>query len=142
MTDHRSHFGDEDDTGLAAFDIYAPPGEPDGADDDIPDLVFSAHNAADTVSVSAHMDGSIDRVQLAPAVSAMTEAELAREILAVAAVAAAKGRAAQYELVSGMLRMQGQDAGSTRELLERGLKLPTPEQAAEAEAALAARRFS
>ncbi len=137
MTEYELRFADEEDTGLGAFDIYVPAEEPDAA---IPDLLFYAHNAAGTVSVAALMDGSIHRVELAPRVSDMTEAELAREILAVAAVAAAKGRAGQYELVSGLLRMQGQDAASARELLEHGLKLPTPEQAAAAEAALAARR--
>lgn len=152
MTDHEEHPEGDHDTGLIAFDIYVPreesddinafeiPDRVDPADDDsIPDLLFAANNADGSVTVSALMNGAIDRVELAPEVSTMTEVELAREILNVAAVAAAKGRAGQYELVSGLLQLQGQDEMSCRELLVHSLGLPTPEEAIAAEAALTSR---
>lgn len=154
MTDYEDHLEDDDDTGLAAFDIYAPAEETDDLaeinvpDHDepvdahsIPDLLFTAGNAGDSVRISALIDGSIRRVELSPQVSNMTETELAREILDVAHVAAAKGRAGQYELVSGLLQFQGQDEMSSRELLVTGLGLPTPEQAIAAEAALTSRHM-
>lgn len=141
MTGSEEHPAGDHDTGLDAFDIYAPGEDTDdpARADSIPDLLFSASNAADSVTVSALMNGAIHRVELSPQVSSMTEAELASEILTVANVAAAKGRAGQYELVSGLLRVQGQDELSSRELLTHGLGLPTPEEAIAAEAALAAR---
>lgn len=129
---------DYDDTGLGAFDIYAPTTESDGADE-AAEMLFTATNAAGTVSVSALLDGSIHTVELGAQVVDLTERELAGEILAVADVAATKGRAGQYELVSGLLRVQGQDEASARELLEQGIGLPTPEQARAAEAQLATR---
>ena len=129
---------DYDDTGLGAFDIYAPTTESDGADE-AAEMLFTATNAAGTVSVSALLDGSIHTVELGAQVVDLTERELAGEILAVADVAATKGRTGQYELVSGLLRVQGQDEASARELLEQGIGLPTPEQARAAEAQLATR---
>ncbi|MDZ7885138.1 MAG: hypothetical protein U5N53_20595 [Mycobacterium sp.] len=89
--------------------------------------------------MSALMNGCVHHIGLSPHHPDMTETELAGEILAVAKVAVAKGRAGQYELVSGMLRVQGQDEMSSRELLTHGLGLPTPQEAIAAEAALAAR---
>jgi hypothetical protein len=69
----------------------------------------------------------------------MTETELAAEILAVADVAAAKAQSAQYELVSGLLRIQGQDADSIREVVQQRMSLPTPDEAVAAEANLNSR---
>jgi hypothetical protein len=152
MTDYEDHLReDDDDTGLAAFDVYAPTEDTDesnvpdrdgqGDADASPDLLFTACNAADSVRISALIDGSIRRIELSRLVSDMTETELAREILNVAGVAAAKGRAGQYELVSKLLQLQGQDEMSSRELLVSGLGLPTPEQAIAAEAALTSRHM-
>jgi len=136
---------DDDDSGLSAFGYYEDFTESsrDAAIDDpeIPNLLFSASDAAETVTVTAMMNGSIHEVRLSPRVIDMTEVELAREILAVARVAAAKGRAGQYELIAGLLDMQGQDPTSARELLEEGLGLPTPARAAAAEAELTTRHL-
>lgn len=138
MNDSDESLDDDAVNGLSAFDFLDVPDAQEDLED-TPELLFSASNAADSVTVSALMNGAIHRVELSPQVSSMAEAELASEILTVANVAAAKGRAGQYELVSGMLRVQGQDEMSSRELLTHGLGLPTPEEAIAAEAALTAR---
>ncbi|OHU32617.1 hypothetical protein BKG78_17950 [Mycobacteroides chelonae] len=80
-------------------------------------------------------------MDLAPQTSAMTENELAAEILAVADVVAAKAQSAQYELVAGLLRIQGQDADSIREIVHDRMGLPTPDEAVAAEANLTSRHL-
>lgn len=102
----------------------------------LPDLVFSVSNLDRSVTVSAYLNGQIQRVDLTPHVVSMTETELAKEIVAVADVARDKARAAQYELVSTLLLVQGQDSSSIGELLEQRMHLPTPRAAAAAEARL------
>ncbi|MGW0161485.1 DUF2694 family protein [Mycobacterium sp. NPDC003323] len=154
MTDYDEPLHDDSDSGLSAFDIYTDMLHSeeatglsafDHADSDSgaeeSEVVFFATNASGTVTVSAKIDGCVHSVSLSAQSMTMTEAELAREILAVADVAAAKGRAGQYELISGMLRVQGQDEPSARELLVHGLGLPTPEEAIAAEAELVSRHM-
>jgi hypothetical protein len=101
--------------------------------------VFSVTNSAGTVTVTAYLNGEVQQVRLSPSVVSLTEQELADEISAVATCASEKARAAQYELMSALFRMQGQDFGTIREVLELRLQLPTPEKAAASEAALIAR---
>ncbi|OBJ94963.1 hypothetical protein A5638_22640 [Mycolicibacterium fortuitum] len=141
--DGTSH---DDDGGLSALDYqYADAtsdegvGDPDTESASIPDLTFSSANASCTVVVTALLNGSVHQVDLSPQTVAMTETELAAEILAVADVAAAKAKSAQYELVSGLLRIQGQDADSIREVVQQRMSLPTPDEAVAAEANLNSR---
>ncbi|MUL81994.1 MULTISPECIES: hypothetical protein [unclassified Mycolicibacterium] len=151
--DHvASSRGESDDTGLDALDYQF---QDSGSDDDhvggnaeatlgadsVPDLLFPVTNAAGTVTVTALLNGCVHRVDLSPQLSAMTEAEVAAEVLAVANVAATKARSGQYELVSGLLRIQGQDPDSIRELVEQQMNLPTPDDAVAAEASLATRHL-
>lgn len=147
-----SHDADGDD-GLAALDYqysdaqYADAtsdeeeADPDTETADIPDMTFSSANASCTVTVTALLNGCVQQVDLSPQTSAMTESELAAEILAVADVAAAKAQSAQYELVSGLLRIQGQDADSIREVVHQRMSLPTPDEAVAAEANLVSRHL-
>ncbi|MDY6996498.1 MAG: YbaB/EbfC family nucleoid-associated protein [Actinomycetota bacterium] len=108
-------------------------------DGDLETPLFSVTSAAKTVTATVYLNGRLHRVELSPHAVNSTERELADEIAVVAEVAAQKARAALHELTSALFRLQGQDANSTRELLELQLKLPTPEEAAVAEAALLAR---
>ncbi len=138
MNDSDESLDDDAGNGLSGFDFLDVPDAQENPED-TPELLFSASNAEGSVTVSALMNGCVHHIGLSRHHPDMTEAELADEIVAVAQVAVAKGRAGQYELVSGMLRVQGQDEMSSRELLTHGLGLPTPEEAIAAEAALAAR---
>lgn len=132
----------DDDTGsdLEALGLYTPtdPGN-GGGNDPAEDLVFTAANPPGTVAVTALLGGECKRIDLAPAVAALTETELAAEIVAVAKVAAQKAGAGAYELVSELFRRQGQDPASIHDLLQHQLHLPTPEQAVSSAAELAAR---
>lgn len=74
--------------------------------------MFTAANPPGTVTVTALLGGECQRVDLAPAVAALTERELAGEIVAVAEVAAQKAAAGAYELFAALFRGQGQDAAS------------------------------
>ena len=140
-----------DDDDLSALDFFVPTDEAasdldalvgsvlphdDATGNGLPDLVFSVSNLDHSVTVTAYLNGEIQRVDLTPHVVSMTETELAKEIVAVADVACDKARAAQYELVSTLLLAQGQDSSSIHELLEHRMRLPTPDGAAAAEARL------
>lgn len=141
----------DDDDDLSALDFFVA-AEDDASDLDaligadlpgdaafasgLPELVFSVSNLDHSVTVTAYLNGEIQRVDLAPHVVSMSETELANDIVAVADVACDKARAAQYELVSTLLLVQGQDSSSIRELLEHRMQLPTPDGAAAAEARL------
>jgi hypothetical protein len=92
----------------------------------LPEPVFSASNASLTVTATAYLNGQIQRIDLSPSVVQLTEAELGAEIATVAARASEHARAAQYELLSALFRMQGQDSGTIREVLELRLQLPVP----------------
>lgn len=155
--------GDTDEhttLGLDVFDDYIPPcesdedsypvlGEVDRKDrnseidtasvedsaDTMPDLKFSASNPAQTVTVTALLNGMIDFVELSARTGLeTTEVELAAEIISVAEVAAMKAMSAQYELAYEVMHLQGQDRDSIRGLLEGVMRLPTPERAIATEA--------
>lgn len=102
--------------------------DPSGAGEDrrSPEPVFSASNASLTVTATAYLNGQIQRIDLSTSVVQLTEAELGAEIATVAARASEHARAAQYELLSALFRMQGQDSGTIREVLELRLQLPVP----------------
>jgi hypothetical protein len=109
-----------------------------------PDVVplFTVTNPPGTVSVSALGDGAIERVALTEDVAGMTEAQLAEEILVVAQLAGQKGQAAQHQFLMENLRELGaDDPDAIRELLENGMALASPEQAAEAQAEVFTTRY-
>lgn len=150
-SDDGSHVFDFDEfdvePGLAALDHYVPalddrgpeaglvPVAASASDEADLDFLFSAGNPAQTVTVTTMFNGTVQRVELSPRVAAeLSEAELAAEVVAVSEVAAMKAQSGQYELISELLRIQGQDRGSIRDLLEHTMRLPTPNQAWAAEA--------
>lgn len=98
-------------------------------DEQEPPVVFTVTNPPGSVSVSASMDGRIERIELSPRAAELTEAELAAEIVVVAGLAAQDARAAQYTLVLEGMRERGHDDAATRDFLRRDLDLPSPEQA-------------
>jgi ESX secretion-associated protein EspD/H len=122
---------------LDALDEFVPVEKQDVDDSQGP--LFTATNPPGTVVVTAYLNGRVQRVDLSPNVTKMTEAQLADEILVVAGVAAIKARAALHTFVAGLLRVRGMDSDSARDFVERRLSLPTPEQASAVEAEFAAR---
>ncbi|MBO0681348.1 hypothetical protein JRC04_28125 [Mycolicibacterium sp. S2-37] len=121
-------------SGLDALDDLGADIRPDSGTDDLPR--FMATSASGQITVTTHLTGQVDWVDLSPGVTRLSESELEREILAVAAVAALKARAAQNQFVSGLMLAQGQDRDTVRNLVEHHMGLPTMEQASIAEAAL------
>ncbi|MUL63340.1 hypothetical protein BOO86_02580 [Mycobacterium sp. CBMA 234] len=115
---------------------------PDERDDDITApivLAVSVTNAAGTVTATATISGWLQRIELEPQVTSMDEAQLAREIVATAELASLKGQASQRTLVQDMLTYQGADHHTARDYVDQYMNLPTPDQAADAEAEAHAR---
>ncbi|WP_422743666.1 YbaB/EbfC family DNA-binding protein [Mycobacterium sp. WMMD1722] len=111
---------------LAALDALDAPG---GADGDLPTDAFTVSNPIGSVTVSAHPDGRIERIELSRRSTEMSETELAEEIVVIAGLAAQDAKSAQYVTMLEGMREQGHDDPATREFLQRDLELPTPEQA-------------
>ncbi|OSC40342.1 hypothetical protein [Mycobacterium decipiens] len=98
-------------------------------------------NPAETVSVTASMDGQIRGVELSANVATMTESELAEEVLVVADLTRQRALSAQHALLARSLRAIGADDEAIRDLLDNGMGLPSPEQAAEAQAHVFVTRY-
>lgn len=142
---------------LDALDDYAPV-QTDDAEGDLdalhalterdeePELeLFTVTNPQGSVSVSTLMDGRIQHVELTDKATSMSEAQLADEIFVIADLARQKARASQYTfMVENIGELTDEDAeGSAllREFVGMTLNLPTPEEAAAAEAEVFATRY-
>lgn len=122
---------------LEAFEAFLPPSEGDDTswpmaaigdgDNCIPTITFTATNPLQTVIVTALMDGRILHIDLAPQVTAMSETELAKEIMLVAEMARMQAQAAQHAVIAAMMNRTGLDPAATRNFIERDLHLPSPE---------------
>lgn len=123
----------------------------DGDEDDGVSL-FTVTNPPATVSVSALIDGRTQRVHLSPKATALTESELADEILVLADLARQKGLAGQHTyLMENAIQSQGLqqldeigfDANQVlRDFMEHDMHLSTPEQAEAAQAEVFATRYA
>ncbi|EUA05881.1 ESX-1 secretion-associated protein EspD [Mycobacterium kansasii 732] len=106
---------------------------------------FIVTNPERTISVSALMDGRVDDIQLSTRVASMSETRLASEILMIANLARQKAQAAQYTFILDRMAQladgDGQRAAQLRESVSTLWNLPTPEQAAAAEAEAFATRY-
>ncbi|MGX9675291.1 hypothetical protein [Mycobacterium sp. HM-7] len=165
-SDHSDDFDDwADESDVDSYDYVAPPSyfdvvedatdrQPPASDsvsdsagvltrdDDITApivLAVSVTNAAGTVTATATVSGWLQRIELEPQVTAMDEAQLAREIVATAELASLKGQASQRTLVEDMLTYHGADEHTARDYVDQYMNLPTPEHAADAEAEANAR---
>ena len=110
-------------------------------DDEVLTLLFTASNPSGTVSVTSLISGQPVNVELEPAVTRMTERELADEIAVVAALSRQQALAAQHVLASKVLDHLGHDPVATRGFLERDLGLPSPEAVREERARVFASRL-
>ncbi|WP_193044638.1 YbaB/EbfC family DNA-binding protein [Mycolicibacterium baixiangningiae] len=113
------------------------PEEPQTEETGIP--LVPVTNPPGTVTVTAYLSGAVQRVDLALAVRAMTESELAEEIRVVAEVAAMKATSAMHLFVLSFLTAQGFDRVMAEDVVTHNLPFATPQQARQAEADLAAR---
>jgi hypothetical protein len=134
---------------LDAIDSQTTAGDEEGEDDeDAAAQLFTVTNPPETVSVSALMDGGTQQIDLSPKVAAMTESELADEILVIADLARQKGLAGQHTYIlesasSDATEEVGMDDGEAlRAFIENDMKLSTPEQAAAAQAEVFATRYA
>ena len=110
---------------------------------DISSQLFTVTNPPGTVTVTALMDGRILHVELDAQVANMSESDLADEILVIADLARQKGLAGQHSfLFDTMSGLGANDNSAIRDLLENGLALSSPEQAAEAQAEVFATRYN
>lgn len=148
---------DEQVDDLSALDFYqpvVPEAESDlaaldalvmvhGADDDAvePEPVFAVTNPPGTVTVTAHPDGRIRRIELSPRAVHMSERELAEEVVVIAELATQDARAGQYVAMLDGMRKQGHDDPATRDFLQRDLDLPTPEETRARRAEVFATRY-
>jgi hypothetical protein len=141
----------ETETELEAIDAATEANEEQEHDEEDGVALFTVANPEDTVSVVALMDGRTHRVELSPKVTSMTESELAEEIVVLAELARQKGLAGQHTyLIQNAPQTEGLQELSEigldgneilRAFMETGMQLPTPEQAADAQAEVFATRY-
>jgi hypothetical protein len=105
-------------------------------------LLFTASNPPASVSATVTFGGHLVDVALAPRVVEMTEAELAEEIVVIAALARQQSMAAQHVVVAGYMAELGHDGAAVRSLLEHRVGLPSPESVLAARAELFAARYA
>jgi hypothetical protein len=134
--------GSVEESVLDALDVYAPDAELPADDDQVETVLFTATNPAGTVSVTVLMGGQIQRVNLSPQVTKMTESELAEEITVISALARQQAQAGQHAVIAHLMHQLGRDPASTRSFLERELGLPTPETVRAERAKVFAARYA
>ena len=148
---------DDEDTGSGVFDAYPPAVDAAHHDDtgwpavDYPTeqpaverdpAWFTVTNPPGTVSVSVSLDGRVQDIDLSARAAAMTETDLAKEIVVIAELARQQARAAQYTFVLEGMRDMGQDTAEARDFLERSMCLPSPQEAQAATAQVFATRYA
>lgn len=97
--------------------------------DDIEIPVAFASNNQGTVTVAAHLNGSVAQVRLAPTAVSMTEHQLAQEIRTVADVASKKASAVIHVLTVQSLVEQGLDFTVARDFVAHNTWFTSPEDA-------------
>jgi hypothetical protein len=116
----------------AATDVAEEPSVP----------LFTVANPPGTVTVTTFLDGRVNRIELSPKATTMTEDQLADEIVVIARLATQDARSAQYSFMLDGMREQGHDDFATHDFLTRDLDLPSPDQARAARAQVFATRYA
>jgi hypothetical protein len=122
--------------------IDARPEQALDADGELPVPLFTVMNPPGTVTVTTFMDGRVNRIDLSPRVTTMTETNLADEIVVIAGLATQDARSAQYSFMLEGMRQQGHDDVATQDFLTRDLDLPSPERAEADRAQIFATRYA
>lgn len=131
----------DDASELAALDALSVP-EPGDEPEAGPEPLFAVTNPPGTVTVTSHLDGRVQHIELSPQVARMSESELAEEIVVIAGLATEDAKSAQYRLMLDGMREHGHDDPATRDFLQRDLDLPTPEEALARRAEVFATRYA
>ncbi|MGK2865226.1 MAG: hypothetical protein ACSLFA_01065, partial [Mycobacterium sp.] len=108
--------------------------------DVVEEPLFTVTNPPGTVTVSAHFDGRVQRIELSPEVATTSEDQLAAEIVVIAGLATQRARAAQFSYMLEGMQDSGHDTVDTRDFLARSFGLPSPEEADAARAQIFATR--
>ena len=133
--DFSTDVDDERGSSLDALDYYAA-----GPADDNGQLpLISATNPPGTVTVTAHLNGLVQQVELAASTTTMTESQLAEEVRVVAEVAAKKATSAMYIFMVELMVAQGIGRETAETFMQSNMSLATPQQARVTEVELAAR---
>ena len=133
--DFSTNVDDERDSSPDALDYYAT----GPADDDSQTPLISATNPPGTVTVTSHLNGLVQQVELAASTTAMTESQLAEEVRVVADVAAKKATSAMYIFMVELMVAQGIGREIAESFMQANMSLATPQQARAAEVELATR---
>jgi hypothetical protein len=136
--DHET--SDDDSTTSDLLDALDP--RPLDAADEPSVPLFTVTNPPGTVTVTTFMDGRVNRIDLSPKATTMTETNLADEIVVIARLATQDARSAQYSFMLEGMREQGHDDFATHDFLTRDLDLPSPDQAQAARAQVFATRYA
>ena len=132
---------DDDSTTSDLLDALDPlPYEEAAEQPSVP--LFTVTNPPGTVTVTTFMDGRVNRIDLSPKATTMTESNLADEIVVIARLATQDARSAQYSFMLEGMREQGHDNAATHDFLTRDLDLPSPDQAQAARAQVFATRYA
>lgn len=119
----------DEDLAWGTFDEITTSGDDESmASDGVTDsMFFTVTNPPGTVSVTAMGDGMPVRVDLAPKVVNMTEAQLTDEICVIATLASRHAKAGQHLIISSLMQRMGHDRVSARSFVEYELGLPSVE---------------
>ncbi|MBU9765727.1 hypothetical protein FR943_17990 [Mycobacterium sp. TNTM28] len=120
------------DPGPVDFDVFGE--QPEAAEEPGPQALFTVAHPSNLLSVTASISGGIYTVDLSPEVATLGESQLAQTIKATAELASLKGRSVQYALIYELMSSQGIDGAAVTQYLDHDIGLPTPQQAADAEA--------
>ena len=127
--------GDDWEDAGSDLDALVAPEEDPGPE--IP--VVQVTNPSGPITVTAHLAGSLARVDLSPGVVRWTESELAAAITELAEVAAKRATAVMHVTVVEMFVAQGVDRTEARDFVASNLPFATPDQADAALAELSTR---
>jgi hypothetical protein len=110
------------------------PSHGDSDDESSGPVTFGVTNPAGTITAQATISGAINRIELSPSITSMTELDLARNIMTTARLANLQGRAIQRAMVQSLLMNQGLDQDVAAQFIDDITDLPTPAQAEAAQA--------
>jgi hypothetical protein len=137
-----------EDGGSTAADLLDDDDDAETDEDDVDAYTSTVSNPAETVTVSALMDGSLREITLSADVATMTEEQLTDEILVLAHLARQKGLASQRsylednEVLRNGMRELGLDDDFVTDMVEGGMQLPTQKQVDAEQAEVFATRYA
>lgn len=121
--DEAEALADDDVAIRDGLNVLLPNPGLDGADPR-PNAFFTVTNLPGTVSATAVLGGRLQQVDVHD-VSRFDEAQLAEEILELAALAKEKAQAAQHEVIVELMRRLGHDRAGMSAFLTYSIGLPS-----------------